>query len=111
MQVNDITPDRLRRLAEVRPAGGKVLSVFVNLDPRQFATPPARDTQVRSVLDQAARLLREQRGLPHAMREALKEDLSRVQQALINGLDAKGAHAVAVFSSTAADLFEMLKLS
>jgi peptide chain release factor subunit 1 len=111
MQVNDITPERLRRLAGVRPQDGKVLSVFVNLDPRQFATPPARDTQVRSVLDQATRLLREQRSLPHGVREALKEDLSRVQEALTNGLDAKGAHAVAIFSSTAADLFEMLKLS
>jgi peptide chain release factor subunit 1 len=111
MQVNDITPERLRRLAGVRPRDGKVLSVFVNLDPRQFATPPARDTQVRSVLDHAARLLREQQDLPHAAREALKDDLGRVQQALTNGLDAKGAHAVAVYASAPAGLFEVLKLS
>jgi peptide chain release factor subunit 1 len=42
MQVNDITPERLRRLAEARPAGGQVLSVFVNLDPAQFATRSRR---------------------------------------------------------------------
>jgi peptide chain release factor subunit 1 len=112
MQVNDITPERLRRLAGVRPRDGKVLSVFVNLDPRQFATPPARDTQVRSVLDQASRLLRERRDeLDHAQRVALDADLRRVQQALVNGLDAKGAHALAVFASSTAGLFEVLKLS
>jgi peptide chain release factor subunit 1 len=111
MQVNDITPERLRRLARVRPAEGKVLSVFINLDPRQFGTAPARDTQVRSVLDQAARLVREQEGLPHAAREALKADLRQVEQQLSDGFDGKGAHALAIFSSTAADLFEVLKLS
>jgi hypothetical protein len=110
MQVNDITPERLRRLAEVRPASGKVLSVFVNLDPRQFGTAPARDTQVRSVLDQAARLVREQADLPHAAREALKADLRQVEEQLSDGFDAKGAHALAIFSSTAANLFEVLKL-
>jgi len=111
MQVNDITPERLRRLAGVRPQDGKVLSVFVNLDPRQFATPPARETQIRSVLDQASRLLREHDSLAHAEREALKTDLERVRDTLTNGLDAKGAHAVAVFASTPAGLFELLKLS
>ena len=111
MQVNDITPERLRRLAGLRPRDGKVLSVFVNLDPRQFATPPARDTQIRSVLDHASRLLRERDDLAHSEREALKADLERVQHALTNGLDAKGAHGVAVFCSSAAGLFEVLKLS
>jgi peptide chain release factor subunit 1 len=111
MQVNDISPERLRRLAGARPRDGKVLSVFVNLDPHQFATPPARDTQIHSVLDRVARLLREHDDLPHAEREALKTDLERVRQALTGGLDAKGAHAVAVFSCSAAGLFEMLKLS
>jgi peptide chain release factor subunit 1 len=110
MQVNDITRERLRRLAEVRPSTGKVLSVFVNLDPRQFGTAPARDTQVRSVLDHASRLVRERDDLDHDVREALKADLRQVEEALSDGVDAKGAHALAVFSSTAADLFEVLKV-
>jgi peptide subunit release factor 1 (eRF1) len=111
MQVNDITPERLRRLAEARPPGGQVLSVFVNLDPAQFATPPARDTQVRSVLDAASRQLRERHDLPHEAREALKEDLYRVEDALLNGLDAKGAHALAVYASKPAGLFEVFKIA
>ena len=104
MQVNDITPERLRRLAEARPAGGQVLSVFVNLDTAQFATPPARDTQVRSVLDAASPALRERQDLAHDVREALKEDLHRVEDTLLNGLDAKGAHALAVYASKPAGL-------
>ena len=111
MQVNDITPERLRRLAEARPTGGQVLSVFVNLDPAQFATPPARDTQVRSVLDAASRQVRERGDLPHDVREALKEDLHRIEDTLLNGLDAKGAHALAVYASKPAGLFEVFKIA
>jgi len=58
MQVNDITRERLRRLAEATVGDAKVLSLFVNLDPREFATPPARSTEIRSLLDRAARLER-----------------------------------------------------
>jgi hypothetical protein len=48
MQANDLTPERLRRLAGIRAGDAKVLSLFVNLDPREFATAPARSTEVRS---------------------------------------------------------------
>ena len=51
MQANDITHERLRRLAGIRAGEAKVLSLFLSLDPREFATAPARSTEVRSVLD------------------------------------------------------------
>jgi peptide chain release factor subunit 1 len=112
MQANDITRERLRRLAGTRPADAKVLSLFLNLDPREFATPPARGTEVRSMIDRAARLVREDESLTHAERASLRADLERVQAELGNsGLDAKGAHGLAVFASSAAGLFEVLKLS
>jgi peptide chain release factor subunit 1 len=112
MQANDITRERLRRLAATRPADAKVLSLFLNLDPREFATPPARGTEVRSVIDRAARLVREDESLNHAERASLRADLERVQAELGNsGMDAKGAHGLAVFASSAAGLFEVLKLS
>jgi peptide chain release factor subunit 1 len=110
MQLNEVTPERLRRLAGTRPAGGKVLSVFLNLDPTEFATPPARGSEVRSLIDRAGRLVREEHGLGHEQRAALQQDLGRVEDFLHNGLDAKGAHAVAVFASGPAGLFEALKL-
>src|SRR5690348_11720525 len=112
MQANDITRERLRRLAQTRPADAKVLSLFLNLDPREFATPPARGTEVRSVIDRAARLVREDQSLTHAERASLRADLERVRTELGNsGIDAKGAHGLAVFASSAAGLFEVLKLS
>jgi hypothetical protein len=111
MQVNDITRERLRRLATTRPPKGKVLSLFLNLDPREFGTRPARGTEVRSVLDRAARLVREDQALDHDARLALRADLERVHSELDIGFDARGAHGVAIFASSSADLFEVLKLA
>jgi peptide subunit release factor 1 (eRF1) len=112
MQANDITRDRLRRLAEADVGGAKVLSLFLNLDPREFATPPARSTEVRSLLDRAGRLVRDEaEALTHEQKESLKGDLDRVASELGNGAGTKGAHGLAIFSCSAAGLFEMLRLS
>jgi peptide chain release factor subunit 1 len=112
MQANDITRERLRRLAGMRAGEAKVLSLFLNLDPLEFATAPARSTEVRSVLDRAARLIREDEALGPTARASLRADLERVQAELgSGGLDARGARCLAVFASSAADLFEVLKLS
>ena len=90
----------------------KVLSLFVNLDPREFATPPARSTEVRSLLDRAGRRVREEEpGLSHAQKESLRTDLERVAQELGNGAGTKGAHGLAVFSDSADGLFEVLRLA
>jgi peptide chain release factor subunit 1 len=112
MQANDITRERLRRLAGLRAGEAKVLSLFLNLDPREFATAAARGTEVRSLLDRAARLIRDDQALAPAARSSLRADLDRIEAELgRGGLDAKGAHGLAVFASSAADLFEVLKLS
>jgi peptide subunit release factor 1 (eRF1) len=106
----DITTDRLRELAETRSTQGKVLSVFINLDPREFATPRARATEISSVLDEASRTIRDLDGLTHDERGALHADLERVRIELRNGVDMDGARALAVFASRPAALFEILKL-
>jgi peptide chain release factor subunit 1 len=112
MQANDITRERLRRLAGTHAGEAKVLSLFVNLDPRQFATPAARSTEVRSLLDRTTRLIRDDDALSPAARTALHSDLERVRAELDGGaLDAKGAHGLAVFASSGADLLEILKLA
>jgi peptide subunit release factor 1 (eRF1) len=112
MQANDITRDRLRRLAQTDVGGAKVLSLFLNLDPREFATPPARSTEVRSLLDRAGRLVhKESDRLSHDQKESLKADLERVHAEIGNGAGTKGAHGLAVFSCSAAGLFEVLRLS
>lgn len=106
----DITTDHLRELAETRSAQGKVLSVFINLDPREFATPRARATEISSVMDEASRAIRDLAGLTHDERVALEADATRVRDGLRNGVDTEGARALAVFASQPAGLFEILKL-
>jgi peptide subunit release factor 1 (eRF1) len=106
----DITTDRLRELAETRSTQGKVLSVFINLDPREFATPPARATEISSVCDLAARSIRDHDGLTHQERLALEHDIGRVRERLRNGVDTEGAKSLAVFASEPVGLFEILKL-
>jgi hypothetical protein len=106
----DITTDRLRELAETRLADGKVLSLYINLDPREFATPPARATEVNSVLDTADRAIRDRDGLTHDEKLALRGDIERVRESFRQGLGTEGARGLAVFVSGPAGLFEVLKL-
>jgi hypothetical protein len=110
MQANELTRDRLRRLADVRPSTGKVLSLYLNLDPTEFATPAARSSEIRSLLSRAERIVRDEERLSHDERVALREDLERVREFLGGQLDADGAHAIAIFCSGPAGLFEVLKL-
>jgi peptide chain release factor subunit 1 len=107
MQANELTRERLRDLAATRP-GGKVLSLFVNLDPREFAAPPAKETQVRSVLDRAAAVIREDEALSQDDRKALRDVLDGARERLVDGLDGQGAHGLAVYAGDG--LFEVVKL-
>src|SRR5829696_5671081 len=110
MLVNDVTTAALRGLADHENVG-KVLSVFVDLDPSQFGTRAARATMVNSVLDRASHAV-EQAGaeLGHDAREALKADLERVRSALESDLDLSGARGLAIFAAGRSDLFEVLRL-
>jgi peptide chain release factor subunit 1 len=110
MQVTAPDRDQLRRLSELRLDRPVVLSLYLDLDPGQFATPPARATAIGSLLDEADRKLRDHNGLSHEDRTDLETSLGRARSLLQHDLPAEGAHAVAVFASQAADLFEAMKL-
>ena len=110
MQVSAPDRDQLRNLAELRLDRPVVLSLYLNLDPSQFATPPARKTSVRSLLDEAERRLRERNGLSHDDKAALHASLERAATFLENDLPSDGAHGLAVFASERNGLFEALKL-
>jgi peptide chain release factor subunit 1 len=105
-------PDRegLRRLAEVRLDRPVVLSLYLDLDPSQFAVPRARSTQVHSLLDEADRRIRDTAGLSHQDRLDLARSLDRARDFLQGQLDAGGAHGLALFACEPADLFETVKL-
>src|SRR3954462_6674256 len=112
MQTNELRADRLRELATLRPEGARVLSVFLNLDPAEFAEPPARASEIRSVLDAARRLARrkvESDGPGHDQKTALRDDLDRVDEYL-SDFTPKGAHGLVVYACGPADLFEVIRL-
>src|SRR6266496_4137202 len=94
-----ITPTRglLRRLVELRPEHGKVLSLVFDLDPSEFATPRARATQITSLLDEAARRVDALEDFDHDERVGLREDIERVRGALEETAMAR-ARGIAVFA-------------
>ncbi|MBX5470785.1 MAG: hypothetical protein IRZ21_12930 [Thermoleophilaceae bacterium] len=110
MQINQLNREKLRELAGIRADGAKVLSLYLNLDPSEFATGQARATEVRSLLDEADRRLRNGDWLTHEQRAALRQDVERVRSLFSAGADLKGAHALAIFASGQAGVFEVVKL-
>jgi peptide subunit release factor 1 (eRF1) len=102
MQTNQLSPDTLRRLAELRPDGGKVVSIYLNLDPTEFANGAARSTAINSVLDEAGRAARHEES-------SVREDVERVRVAFA-GTDFQGAHALAVFACARENLLDVIKL-
>ncbi|MFL5862228.1 MAG: Vms1/Ankzf1 family peptidyl-tRNA hydrolase [Solirubrobacteraceae bacterium] len=90
-----------------------VVSLFLDLDPAEFATAPARATQMRSLLDEAQRNGHDAaEAFAHADRSALANDLQRLQDYLNSDEPpVSGARALAVFCSGQDDLFEAVPLS
>ena len=112
MAANTITRTRLRQLADVKPDRGRVLSVFLNLDPAEFATPAARSTAVTSVMTEAAHRVEQADGLDHDERQALKADIDRVRETLMaSDIAQNGTRAVAVYACQPADLLEVVRLN
>jgi hypothetical protein len=115
MQTTDVTLERLQRLAGIEaPGDARVLSLYLNLDPRSgFATQADRASAVNSLLDTAARAVEGEEDLGHDAHIALREDVTRAREALDANLAdgwAEGAHALALFVCGPADLFEVVKL-
>src|SRR3954454_25229032 len=92
MQANDVTTERLRRLAKAKPRdGGKVLSVYVDLEPSEFPTARARSSTLTSALDAADRVVREAGELEHEARIGLRSGLERVRRFPPEEFDPSGA--------------------
>jgi peptide chain release factor subunit 1 len=110
MQTNELTENRLRELARVHAGDdARVLSIFLNLDPAEFATPPARTSEISSVIDDAHRRVRESEGLSHGARKGLEEDVQRADS-FLRDLSPKGAHGFALFACGPVGLFEGIRL-
>lgn len=110
MHANQLTEDALRSLSEVEADEPVVVSLFLDLDPAQFATPPARASQITSLLSDLDALLGD-RELSHDAAEALKVDRERLETFLRDDdLDVGDAAALAIYSSDALDVFRVIKL-
>jgi peptide subunit release factor 1 (eRF1) len=97
----------IRKLSEADPSG-KVLSVYIDLDPTEFATPPARESQVKSLTNEAEALVE---GLDQNTKKPLREDVRLVRDFLLGDFDwTSEARAVAIFASSENGLFEVVKL-
>ena len=107
---NDVTEKTLRDLAEVRADGDMVLSIYMNLDPSQFATPPARASEISSLLDEAHREIEHaERG--HDELQALRAALEHAREMLeTDGSLPKGARALALFVCEPLELARAVRL-
>jgi peptide chain release factor subunit 1 len=111
MQLQEMTSARLRALTEVEIPAGRVVSLYLNLDPESFGTIPARQSAVRSAIDELGRRIDDVAGeLGHDELVALREDRARIEEFLTRELDAEGAHGVAIFACAPADLWEVSRL-
>ena len=110
MAAQSLSRGRLRRLADVHTDRGRVLSVFMNLDPSELPTPAARSSAVTSILTEAARRVEAAEELAHDERAALKADVERVREVLSGNIAGNGARGLAVFACQPADLLEVVPL-
>jgi peptide chain release factor subunit 1 len=102
--------DFARRLAEQRTRH-PVISLYLDLDPEEFATPPARESEVHSLIDGARPDVETDESLDHEDKIALREDLDRVRDYLLSDEPPfQGARALAVFASRLDSLFEVVQL-
>jgi peptide chain release factor subunit 1 len=107
-----LTRGRLRRIASVKPERGRVLSVFLNLDPSELPTPPARASAITSVMTEAAHRVDAANDLSHDEKIALREDVERVRELLrAPGIASDGVRGLAVYACKPAGLLEVVRLS
>jgi peptide chain release factor subunit 1 len=106
-----LSPSRLRQLAEVQPEQGRVLSVYMDLDPSEFGTPPARASQITSLVTEARHRIDELDDLDHEEQKALRADVETVRDVLSQpGIADDGARGVAVFACSLAGLLETVRV-
>src|SRR4051794_21373449 len=106
-----LSPSRLRQLAEVKPEQGRVLSVYMDLDPSEFGTPPARASQITSLVTDARHRVDELDDLTHDEQKALRADVEAVRDVLSQpGIADDGARGVAVFACGPAGLLETVRV-
>ena len=105
-----LSPRRLRQLAEVQPDEGRVLSVYIDLDPSEFGIAPARSSLITSLVTDARHKVEGLDDLTHEEKKALRADVETVRDVLSQPRIAEeGARGVAVFACSPAGLLETVR--
>jgi len=111
MHANDVTPGVVRRLAGLRGRKGRVLSLYLDLDPREIDTPQARSAAVSSLLHDARAQVEAHTEADHDARTGLREDIEALEELLApDTLTTDGARGLAVFIDSPDDVLEVLRL-
>jgi peptide subunit release factor 1 (eRF1) len=111
MHANDVTSEVIRRLAGMRARRGRVLSLYLNLDPHEHDTPRARASAVGSLLSEARERVEAYVNADRDAHMGLRGDLRRVEELLApHQIPGDGAHGLAIFADGPDDLLEVLRL-
>ncbi len=106
--VNDVSQDRLRKLAAHR--NGAVLSLFLDLDPSKVPTAPARQTAVDNLLSDARQAV-EDGALEHDERVRLRAAIAEIAGRLEpSAIPVEGARGLAIFAPGPDEEVEVLRL-
>jgi peptide chain release factor subunit 1 len=105
-----VTTDTLRSLAAFRARNGCAITLTVDLDPSTTPTIPDVKTKLSSAIARAEKLA-ETIDSSRDCRLALRADVERLRDWLGHELDRDGARSIAVFASSADDLFRVLPLA
>jgi peptide chain release factor subunit 1 len=106
-----LSPSRLRQLAEVQPEEGRVLSVYMDLDPSEFGIAPARTSLITSLVTDARHQIDALDDLSHDEKKALRADVETVRDLLSQpGIAEDGTRGVAVFACGPAGLQETIRV-
>ena len=111
MQLQEMNAARLWALTQAEISSGRVISLYVNLDPQNFAAAPARESAIRSAVDELGRRIDAVADeVTHEDLVALREDRERIEDFLTGDLDADGVHGLAIFACGPSGLWEVVRL-
>jgi len=107
-----ITWDELRDLAGFEAEKGRVISLYLDLDPRVTPTPGDAVTRLHSLLDEGAKGDgANRRDMTHDQRAALKSDFERIRSFYSREFERDGARGLAIFSSGLDNIWRTLPLT
>ncbi|MFL5927608.1 MAG: Vms1/Ankzf1 family peptidyl-tRNA hydrolase [Gaiellaceae bacterium] len=106
-----VTEGLLRELAGFRARNGCAISIYVDFDPSAVPTIPDEKTKFRATVQEAEKKA-ERRAVERGRdcRLALEADFRRIKDWGDDEFDRDGARALAVFASSADDLFRVVPL-